>query len=493
MERLAHHMKQLAQKRFKFDVMLVASAMLLAIWSGTISLSPALAAVDHDAILLDRLNDVRELLDRRSAHRKMLDGRIERHSYELDQLQTERDATLTALSDYKDRARTFERELDRLMPRLLPRINRLNQFRKNGAHAIADIASMKRNASREQQARSSVLLNRAASIEQMRRSSTAVRLLRRAPSTMTTRHRDVDFQIPLLTSAASRLDLQHSQLQRQRDKAIRQLALLNVDIDRLTAEEHRLARSVIALKLETSDVSYGRSKTLRAARLDRRPKGKTILDHADLRGVALLQTQPTPVARPNASMLASIERASLGTSASIGTPSASVNGKSERTAAGWANDVRGDGAAHVASLSGNDASATFSSRSSSTFEPLLPTTEMIGYSLADAKHEGKRLAADIVAAPRQPVAAPGDGRIVFAGDFRSYGLLLIIEHGSGYHTLLWGFSSLDVGMGDAVQTGQILGILRDEASPKLHVELRRNGLPVSPEVWLAASNSGIKG
>ena len=91
------------------------------------------------------------------------------------------------------------------------------------------------------------------------------------------------------------------------------------------------------------------------------------------------------------------------------------------------------------------------------------------------------------------MAAPGDGRVAFAGDFRSYGLLLIIEHGNEYHTLLWGFSSLDIEVGDTVQAGQIIGIVKDEPSPKLHIELRRNGQPVSPEVWLAASNSGVKG
>ena len=58
---------------------------------------------------------------------------------------------------------------------------------------------------------------------------------------------------------------------------------------------------------------------------------------------------------------------------------------------------------------------------------------------------------------------------MFADAFKSYGLLLIIEHDSEYHTLLWGFSKLRVGLGDEVQGGQIIGIMDvvDGALPEL--------------------------
>jgi hypothetical protein len=464
--------------------MLPASILLLGLWTGTgfHSPAPAQAAVSHDAILLDRLNDVRELLDRRLSHREMLNGRIERYSRQLDQLQIERDETLTVLSDHEDRARSLEQELDHLMPRLLPRINRLNRVRKNGALAIAKLAEIERDAKLERQDRGRLMASQAPSIEQMRRASTAVRLLRRVPNSMIARHRDVDFQVPLLAASASRLDLQHSQLQRQRDKTIRQLALLNVDIDRLTAEEHRLARSMIARRLETANHSFIRARTLREARLDHRPKGKVTLDEAGIRGLAVLQTQPTPVARPSDMLHASVERPALQRSTAS---SLSAGSKAEASPAHWSTGEGDPGSATIVSLP--------SDRPISTHKPLVPSVEMIGYSLEASQPTAKRVAIDISAKPGQLVATPDDGRIVFAGDFRSYGLLLIIEHGSEYHTLLWGFSSLDVGLGDAVQTGQILGILRDEPSPKLHIELRRNGQPVSPEVWLAASNSGVKG
>jgi murein hydrolase activator len=104
-------------------------------------------------------------------------------------------------------------------------------------------------------------------------------------------------------------------------------------------------------------------------------------------------------------------------------------------------------------------------------------------------HGGPELS--IPAAPGQAVAAPVEGRVAFAGGFKSYGLLLILEHEGEYHTLLWGFARLDVHHGDQVGIGQIVGIMdtRGDDPPVLHVERRRNGRPVD----IAASSNGIQG
>jgi septal ring factor EnvC (AmiA/AmiB activator) len=104
-------------------------------------------------------------------------------------------------------------------------------------------------------------------------------------------------------------------------------------------------------------------------------------------------------------------------------------------------------------------------------------------------HGGPELT--IAAAPGQAVGAPVEGRVAFAGRFKSYGLLLILEHEAEYHTLLWGFARLDVHHGDQVAVGQIVGIMdaRGDDPPVLHVERRRNGRPVD----IAASSNGIQG
>jgi hypothetical protein len=120
--------------------------------------------------------------------------------------------------------------------------------------------------------------------------------------------------------------------------------------------------------------------------------------------------------------------------------------------------------------------------------PLLPVPEG-AHDRVLLAHAGPELS--IPAAPGQPVAAPVDGRVVFAGRFKSYGLLLILEHEGEYHTLLWGFARLDVHHGDQVGIGQIVGIMdaRGDDPPVLHVERRRNGRPID----IAASSNGIQG
>lgn len=90
----------------------------------------------------------------------------------------------------------------------------------------------------------------------------------------------------------------------------------------------------------------------------------------------------------------------------------------------------------------------------------------------------------IKAAPGAQVIAPFDGVIAFAGQFRGYGQLLIIEHSEGYHTLLAGVGRIDGEVGSRVLAGEPLGVM-DGAASSLYVELRRDGQPINPLPWLA--------
>jgi septal ring factor EnvC (AmiA/AmiB activator) len=93
------------------------------------------------------------------------------------------------------------------------------------------------------------------------------------------------------------------------------------------------------------------------------------------------------------------------------------------------------------------------------------------------------------------VISPYDGQVVFAGPFRGYGPLLIIEHGEGYHTLLAGMGRIDGVVGQTVLAGEPVGIMGEAADgkPILYVELRRNGQPVNPLPWLAAQKDKVSG
>ena len=91
------------------------------------------------------------------------------------------------------------------------------------------------------------------------------------------------------------------------------------------------------------------------------------------------------------------------------------------------------------------------------------------------------------------VVSPFDGVVAFAGAFRGYGKLLILEHSEGYHTLLAGMSRLDGAVGQRVLAGEPVGVMSPEGDPSLYVELRRDGQPINPLPWLAArtdDNSG---
>lgn len=101
----------------------------------------------------------------------------------------------------------------------------------------------------------------------------------------------------------------------------------------------------------------------------------------------------------------------------------------------------------------------------------------------------------IATLPGAQVVATYDGQVVFAGRFREYGQLLIIEHGQGYHSILAGLSRIDSVLGQWLLAGEPVGVMSrgTNGNPTLYVELRRNGQPINPLPWLAAGNKKVSG
>lgn len=102
------------------------------------------------------------------------------------------------------------------------------------------------------------------------------------------------------------------------------------------------------------------------------------------------------------------------------------------------------------------------------------------------------------------VVAPYDGRVVFAGPFRTYGQLLIIEHGEGYISLLAGMSRLDGVVGQWVLAGEPVGVMKasqasrnaatsSDKAPELYIEIRRFGEPINPLPWLSMGQGKVTG
>ena len=102
----------------------------------------------------------------------------------------------------------------------------------------------------------------------------------------------------------------------------------------------------------------------------------------------------------------------------------------------------------------------------------------------------------IAAAADSNVISPVDGRVEFAGPFRSYGQLLILNPGEGYLVLLAGMKQISAEIGQNIRAGEPLGQMgkgpssvaligseTNNAQPVLYIEFRKNNDPVDPSPW----------
>jgi len=101
--------------------------------------------------------------------------------------------------------------------------------------------------------------------------------------------------------------------------------------------------------------------------------------------------------------------------------------------------------------------------------------------------ETLRNGVDFAAPAGAPVRSVGRGIVRFAGWFRGYGRIVIIDHGDAYHTVSGHLDEIHVRVDDTVVAGQAIGTVGETGSlagPSLYFELRRNGSPIDPAPWL---------
>ncbi len=124
-----------------------------------------------------------------------------------------------------------------------------------------------------------------------------------------------------------------------------------------------------------------------------------------------------------------------------------------------------------------------------------PATGALKRRFGEASDEPGGLSKGIVIASRSggQVTAPFDGTVAFAGPFRGYGLLLIIEHSEGYHTLLAGMGRIDCVLDQRVFAGEPVGVMSTQGASDLYVELRQNGQPINPLPWLESRTGKSSG
>ncbi len=464
---------------------------------------------------LSRLGEVREQLVRRRALQLALDQQADNLARAIDSLQARREQTWTTLRRERDEAQTLERQLDRLVPRVLARRAAVLERRENAARLLADLASTSRQVELDPTVRARMLAISPLILQRLRRAEAGLGPLEREPDPAIARHHEVERRAPLLMAEAQRLQREREQQQQQRRVVVARLDRLSRQVQALSSEQQRLAQTVLSREVAHA-VRAGPGPDQPALRADLpvRPTGDVAPDAAVRGALAepsrlafgvqaiqpslpqLIATAPPSLAVTRPGLTAHAELAALP------PPPAKPVGASplgELTASAY-RDADSATPLDVVFLEpaplADVGSQVPIARLPRPQAPIMPVPGEVMNPFGDQNGGGAgKPGVTIAAMPGQPVAAPEDGRVVFAAPFRSYGPLLIIEHQPEYHTLLWGFAELDVEVGDQVRAGQIVGVMAPDAqpAPELHVELRRNGRPVNALPWLAASSNKVRG
>ncbi|GBE04235.1 murein hydrolase activator EnvC precursor [bacterium BMS3Abin09] len=94
---------------------------------------------------------------------------------------------------------------------------------------------------------------------------------------------------------------------------------------------------------------------------------------------------------------------------------------------------------------------------------------------------------EIRVSPGETPKAVASGRVVYSDWFKGYGLLLIINHGKGYHSLYGNLSEIFHKTGDIINEGTAVGNVGNSSIfnvPTLYFEIRYKGKPIDPVKWL---------
>lgn len=440
----------------------------------------------------DHLAKLRERLHHGQSLQETLHQQVEELEQEIDALAARRAGIEVTLRQERDEARFLERTLDRLVPRLLARALSLKRRREAAAEALAQATQSKGAAALDPAARARLLAVNPFVVQRLWSAEARTTALHEQRDRAVARHRKIELQAPLLQAKEQRLRMQHDRKRRQQQAVATRSEQLTTDLVQLEHEEQRFAQRSLAADQPRVGVGGPDDRAVDGnLPAQASVKGLAIPPHHLAHGVNALQ--------PNSTVVGAVA-----SSAKRLTPPdlpVRVDSESQQRVIARPAELTPTTTAFldlspIAAL----ASRVARGRLPGSQPTLMPWAEPVGRGFADPPEDSGQSFVTIQATPGQGVAAPEGGRVVFAGIFKSYGLLLIIEHDREYHTLLWGFSRLHVGFGDEVDAGQLIGVMGkgvmgkgDQQHPRLHVELRHNGQPVNPLLWLAATNSKVRG
>jgi septal ring factor EnvC (AmiA/AmiB activator) len=347
------------------------------------------------------------------------------------------------------------------------------------------------------------------------------RMGRNPPPVMITRRADALAMVRsamLLASAFPELRGQAVALSEQLNDLVRVVASIRTEGEKLRAETTRLndarvrlagvqeekRQSLAERQAELAQVRQAASEITRSvadlgeliARLDKEVSEKTALGayEQEIAAAAALEPKPKPASTeppPGA------DKPAPGSTASLGpAPAAPAEDRNPSIVLAPSGD-------RVAMLTPG------------RIKPAIPFTDAKG--LLPLPAQGRRVLAfgektqygsqskGIVLETRHggQVVSPSDGWIVYAGEFRSYGQLLIINAGGGYHVLLAGLSQIDVQLGQFVLAGEPVGVMSTAAksavakaqdnAPVLYIEFRKDQRPIDPDPWWVDASRKVQG
>jgi septal ring factor EnvC (AmiA/AmiB activator) len=117
------------------------------------------------------------------------------------------------------------------------------------------------------------------------------------------------------------------------------------------------------------------------------------------------------------------------------------------------------------------------------FAWILPVSGRIVTGFGDADGASRSIGVTFAPPANAQVVAPAAGRVAFAGDYRGYGRIIIIDHEGGWTSLITNLGRLDVAVAARVVQGSPLG-LAGPGRPTVTVELRKDGTPVNPLAFI---------
>lgn len=85
------------------------------------------------------------------------------------------------------------------------------------------------------------------------------------------------------------------------------------------------------------------------------------------------------------------------------------------------------------------------------------------------------------------ISAIHKGKVVYVGQLRGYGNLLIVDHGQQYYSLVSRAAEFYKKVGDPVVAGEVVGIMNDQGGllgEGLHFEIRHGAEPLDPLEWI---------